>query len=874
MPVLAVAAVAAIASYGTAAALTGAVVLGVTISATTATLIGALVGAVVAYAGQALLASSSKKPSTQQAAEDAKQTIRSSVEPRRVVYGRSRVSGPIVYAGSEGYQNENLHLVIPVAGHVCEGFDGIYLNDQFISRSAIVNNEVVSGPFANRVFVFPYDGTQTEAPAFLSQVSPDGWVASDKLQGVAYFHIMLRFNEDVFRSGVPNFSALMIGKNDIFDPRYGTRSFRENWALVILDYLRSPFGLACSDDEIDFDSFMAAANIADEQVALNEDGTLTQARYQLNGTFQLDRAPIEVIEEMIAAGGGALVYVQGRYRLYAGAYVPPVVTITASDLAGPVEVATTPPRRERFNAVRGTYIDPNRAWQASEFPVMIDQNGVAEDGEQIVRDLDLPWITDFYRAIRLAVQMLKRHRDSISVRVPLRYASFNLTVWDTVAFTLPDFGWTAKPFRIVAWTFDPATGIINVTLQEEQPSAYAFTYTEAGRLPVFPSTTLTSPFSLPAPAGLAVAEELYATRDGAGVRNKAIVTWSPVPSPFVSFYDVQFRTLAANSVWRTGASVPGDTFTAEVLDLPAGDIEFRVRARNSVGRGAWASVSKQIGALAAVPPSAITGLTVQISGGMAWLRWNRHPDLDVRAGGRIEFRHHPDSGSSWANATSIGEAVPGDTNFTALPLRTGTYFAKAVDAGGRYSANAASVYLVGDGQLAYANLASITYDPTFGAFFTNTVVLSSTLRLVSLGNFDAIVSVDAEPDIDNMGGITPSGSASPGAQFNFGSIQRVRLTPTLRATVVNTLDQVDSRAGALDTWTDFDGVAGGEADAWVEYRFTTDNPAGAPVWSPWGRLDAAEVRAWGVQFRCQLRSYDKAFNIQVDQWRVSADQVV
>lgn len=882
MPPLIVAAAAALATAaataGTVAALGGtafALALGTTGFAAFAATVGAVVGAVVAYAGNALLAGSAKRPSTQQAVADARQTVRSSVEPRRVVYGRARVSGPIVYAASIGDQKENLVLVVPVAGHVCDGFDGIYLNNAFIGRDQIApgTDQVIAGPYAGRVLVQFYDGTQTASDPLLSADSPDGWGESDKLLGVAYFRIVLIYEENLFRNGVPNFSAAVVGKSDIRDPRSGVTGYNNNWALVILDYLRSPFGLACSDDEIDIDSFMAAANVSDELIDLSEYSLPAERRYTLNGTFQLDRTPLDIVEEMVAAGGGALVYVQGRYRLYAGAYVAPTVTITASDLAGPVDLATTPSRRDRFNALRGTYIEPASGGLATEFPMVVDAAGVAEDGEQIVRDLDLPWINSGTAAQRMAWQMLKRHRAGQVVRMPLRYASFALTVMDTVAVTLADFGWTAKPFRVIAWTFDPGTGIINVTLQEEQPLAYAFTASEARPLPVYPDTTLVSPFALLAPSGLAVAEELYATRDGAGVRNKAVLTWSPVANPFVTAYDVQHRPMGSGA-WRIGVSVPGDTLTAEVLDLAAGEVEFRVRARSSVGSGEWASSSRQMGALAAVLPADIAGFTAQISGGMAWVRWTRHPDLDVRAGGRIEFRHHPETGGAWVNATSIGEAAPGSSNFTALPLRTGRYFAKAVDAGGRYSVNAASFFLVQDGQHAYTNLASITYDPTFTGAQSNTVVTSSTLRLVSLGLLDAVASFDAIADLDGLGGIAPSGTSTATAALNFGSARHVRLTPTLRATVVNTLDQWDSRAGNIDQWADVDGAVGGEADAWVEYRFTTTDPAGSPVYTAWARLDGAEVRAWGVQFRCQLRSFDPAFNIHVDQFRVSADQVV
>nr|MBP8296282.1 hypothetical protein [Burkholderiales bacterium] len=871
MPVLVVAAVAALASYGTAAALTGAVIAGITISATAASIIGAIVGAVVAYAGNALIASTAKKPSTAAVAADAKQMIRSSVEPRRVVYGRARVSGPIVYAESSGYQNERLSFVVPVAGHPCQDYEGIWLGETWIAKSDIQTGgtEVLMGPMAGKVHVFWYDGTQQAADPVLMS-NPGGWSASDVLRGCAYFHIYLIFDENLFRGGIPNFSALVIGKNDISDPRDGTVKHSENWALVILDYLRSPMGLACTNDEIDYASFQAAANISDEQVQLNEEATAYQARYSLNGSFQLDRAPIEVMEEMIAAGGGALVYVQGQYRLYAGAYREPVAALNASHLAGPVQVQVQPARRERFNAVRGTFIDNRRNYTAAEFPIVSSPEMVAADGEQIVRDLDLPWIRDAVHAMRLAVLLLKKHSQGLTVTVPLRYASLGLSVMDNVTFTLDDFGWVAKPFTIIAYTYDPATGIISATMQEEQPTSYAWLYSEHAALPDYPDTNLVTPFAVPAPAGLAVSEALYATRDGAGVRTKAVLTWAQVPSPFINGHDVQFRLVGA-AAWRSSTPVLGDALTAEVLDLEDGDYEFRIRARTSVSAGGWTVAAARMGGLAALPPTDITAMTGQISGGMLLLRWARHPDLDVRAGGRIEFRHHPDAGSAWANATSIGEAVPGVMNFVVLPLRAGTYFAKAVDAGGRYSANAAIFYTSQEGQLGYTNLLLRTYEPTFTGAYTDTVVTSSTLRLVSLGDVDSVASFDAIADLDGLGGITPSGRCFFSTGVNLGSPQRVRLTPLLRATVVNTLDQWDSRAGAIDTWASIDGVVGGEADAWLEGRYTTDNPAGTPVWSEFIRLEGGEFYMWAMQVRVQLRSYDPAFNIHIDQLRISAD---
>src|SRR5690349_10585462 len=46
------------------------------------------------------------------------QTIRSATEPRRIVYGEARVSGPLAYAAttSIGATNNYLEMVVPLAG--------------------------------------------------------------------------------------------------------------------------------------------------------------------------------------------------------------------------------------------------------------------------------------------------------------------------------------------------------------------------------------------------------------------------------------------------------------------------------------------------------------------------------------------------------------------------------------------------------------------------------------------------------------------------------------------------------------------------------------------------------------------------------------
>ena len=880
-----VAVVAAVASVGVGAAATAALagvitgtILGVSAAAIVGTMIGALAGAVVAYAGGQLVQSITGKPKSRDAtgtaaeAQDAKRLVRGSAEARRIIYGRARVSGPLIYAASYGEQKEWILLVIPLADHACQSIDAVWLGETRIAAAEIDGNGlVVGGRFASNVYVRRYLGTQTSADADLVANSPDGWAAADRLTGITYIYLRMRFNADLFPYGIPNISAEVTGKSAILDPRTSTTAYANNWALCILDYLKAEYGLAATDDEIDLPSFIAAANLADEAVPLNQAGTETQKRYTLDGSFTLDEAPIDVIEKMLAPGGGALVYVAGKYRIYGGAYNAPAITLTPSDMAGDFECTTKPPRRDLFNSVRGNFIDPGRFWQSSEFPPQRSAALITEDGEEIWREIDLPFVLDATRAQRIAKQLLLRSRQSIMFKGSFRYASLDLTVWQVVALTIPDLGWVAKPFRIMSWSFSPESGLISLIMQEEQASSYAWTWDAAANTRGIADTTLISPFNLPAPKGLEATESLYVTRDGAGVRTAVTLNWLEPASPFITGYEVQVSD-AGQDVWRgqPGALTP----PALVSDLAAGAYDFRVRAVSNSSRGEWANLQFSVGALAAQPPAAVTGLNLQAIGGFAWLGWDRHPEIDVRVGGRFEIRHTPSvSSPTWAGSTSLGPALNGEATFAPVPLRAGTYFIRPVDAGGVYGA-AASIQSIQATALPFANVSSIQEDAGFTGAKVNVLASSGVLKLDSSTQWDSVPSVDAVTDVDGLGLIGATGTYTFAGGIDLTTVKPIRLSAHLLASVAAFGTNVDQRVSDIDDWLSVDGVFGGEADAWVEVRRTDDNPGGSPTWSGWQRLDQAEFRARAFQFRCQLRSFQPEFNIEVTQLRVAADEVI
>lgn len=712
MPALIVAVVSAIASIAIANAPVIIGALGTIGASIAGAVVGTLLTVGLSYAfglNKPKKASGSSAPLTSRA-QDTRVLVRSAIEPQRIVYGRARVSGPILYAASSGTDQEILHLVVPVCGCRIDRIETVWLNDDPIELADMGGTSglrpVIAGKYAGKVSIARYTGAQTTGDPDLIAESPDGWGASDKLTGHAYLYVRLTYDRDLFTGGVPNISALVVGRADIVDTRSSVTGWTDNWALCIRDYLLADFGRAVPADAIDEASFIAAANLSDEDVDLDAGGTTTQKRYTLNGVVSLDRAPADILQEMLDAGGGALVYVAGKFRLYGGAYAAPSASIGVSDLAGPVVVRPRPSRRELFNAVRGTFIDPARFWQASEFGQITNSIFEAQDGERLWRDIELPFVNDYTRAQRIAYQALRRARESITVEVPLRFASLNLAVWQTVALTIPDLGFSAKAFRLVSWEFSPAEGIINVTMQEDEVASYAWVWDDAVAVPASPDTTLISPLGIPTPTSLSVSASTVLNGDG-GVEPALVVTWASTPHAFVTGHEVQWRVSPAGA-WSS-LEVPVGTLRAVIAPVIVGtSYDVRVRAIAGLARSAYTSTSTAAAAADTTAPAAPSGANVAgIPRGFT-IAWTPATDADLYA-----TRVHIWTGSAWSY---IGESQGTRFTYPSGPGTTSTFGVQSVDRSGNtsaiISAGAATVPRLATDDLQDLSISNITASAT------------------------------------------------------------------------------------------------------------------------------------------------------------------
>ena len=608
-----------------------------------------------------------------------------------------------------------------------------------------------------------------------------------------------------------------------------------------------------------------------------------EPRYTMNGLLQVDRTPAAMIGDSLTSMAGQLIYASGTWRMKAGVYTAPTITLDENDFLSGITIQTSIGRRSRFNAVKGIYVTSLNLDQPADYPSVTNATYEAEDNnERIFRELDLKNTNRPQTASRLAKISLERHRQMISFKATTTLKGLQLQAGDTVSVDNERLGWSAKVFEIGEWRLTHVADEENPTLgcemsfRETAATVFDWNSGEETTVDPAPDSNLPDVFTVLPPEALTVIEELYDTRGSAGVKARAIISWTAPDDSSIAEYEVQKQQTQDSDGNSVSENFSVIARTIEVFlnidDIEPGIYNFRVSSLSLLGVSSTATVklNQEIFGLLD-PPTEPQNLTVSAVGGAAILRWDATPDLDVKVGGTYIFRHdNALIGASWATSVGIGAAIAGSETTVTLPLKSGTYLAKAKDSSGIESTTHAAVSTKQATSVGYTLTSTITESTVFPGSTTNVVAGDRVIKLTASGLVDSIPDVSAVADWDAQGGLVSSGTYFFGTAFDWTEVLAKRYTTTIVATIINANDLIDLRETNIDTWTTVDGATSG-ADARVYSRETDDDPAGSPTWADWQLLESADLTARAVQFKVELTSDDNAFNIEVSELSVAAD---
>jgi hypothetical protein len=429
----------------TAAASIGAAVLG-TISglapAVAAASFGGFLTTAVGFLAQAAIGLAlnalTPKPKVSGANRGYQVTTRGSALDHQIIYGRMRVGGAIVYDKTTGTNNKFLHRVIAFAGHEVESFDEVYINDEVLTLDG--SGEVTApSKYVGKIRVNKHLGASDQAADSDLVAEDPSWTAQHRLRGIAYLYIRLQFDQNAFPNGVPDITATIKGKK-VYDPREvshdsddpTTWEWSDNSALCHRDYLSEGYGLAEEDANIDDTIISTAADVCDET-----DTVSGEKRYTCNGAFVTQVAPIEILNDMLTSMGGLLWYAQGEWRMKPAYYVAPTLTFTEDDLRSSIAVKTRHSRRDNFNTVKGTFRGEESNWQVTDYPEVTNSAFVAADnGQESVLDLELPFTDNADEARRIARIVLERNRQQLTVSASFGLRAFQVQTGDIIKLSV------------------------------------------------------------------------------------------------------------------------------------------------------------------------------------------------------------------------------------------------------------------------------------------------------------------------------------------------------------------------------------------------------------------------------------------------------
>lgn len=256
----------------------------------------------------------------------------------------------------------------------------------------------------------------------------------------------------------------------------------------------------------------------------------------------------------------------------------------------------------------------------------------------------------------------------LTVTVPFTQAPTAQGIWVLSSPTVE-----AQTFRVLAVAEDADSKNYTITALKHDTNKYAAI--DDGL--VLQPRDITLLNNIPAaPTGLAVSESLYTYQ--AEVRSKISLGWLEAEGIYKYFVD-----------WRKDdgnwSRIETPNTDIELLDTTPGVYNFKVFATNpgNLASAAYAEISlTALGKTA--PPADVTGFTSIIDPALGiTLSWNSVADLDLDV---YEVR----TGASWDAGILVGDVKGSTLKIGVITSGSTTYWIKALDTSGIYSATAAS----------------------------------------------------------------------------------------------------------------------------------------------------------------------------------------
>lgn len=493
-----------------------------------------------------------------------------------VVIGERRVGITRILLHTAGSKNKYLYSV----GVLCEGpifgVSGIEINDGDIASwggsGFYVLSDGVHASLTSDVSLAAHFGEwdQLADTLFVSDLGTL-WSDSYRLTGIAYTATRYTYNAEKIAS-LPTQTAVVKGAL-LYDPRDGQTKYSSNAALAILSYLRSEvYGERVPDEEIDFESFKTAADIADITAETFAGAGETYKPIDINAVIDTSKSRLDNMNALLAHAHASLPYSEGKYRLSIRSATESLFEFTDDNIVGDISIVSAG-ASDKYNRVTVTFVDPALNWSENtvvyptdddEYQQLLDEDNGIEKNSEVTANM----ITNKYQALDYARRYLYESRKALAITLsgmPSTRGVLPGVVVSVTTSSLESFLFTVEK-RVIT-----ADGDYKFTLKEYDPSLYSWINLKeitTGETPTLPSV-----YNLPAPTNLVFSGVQYNTE------YQGVLSWNESDSAFITRYNVEiYNTVTGLLAWSNIVSAD----SVQIPNFPVGNYRAEVKGLSEV----------------------------------------------------------------------------------------------------------------------------------------------------------------------------------------------------------------------------------------------------------------------------------------------------
>jgi len=554
-------------------------------SAATAVAVGYAVSAGIDLLEDALI------PDIPQASSDTMSgrnvTTKNSTATRDVVYGEVRKGGVIVYQEAVGASNEILHEVICFAHGVSDHIEKVWFNDKL---AWFYDSDFVPQYMQNGLTVQTRLGDNTY---YTPLAGSTDWTTSHLLNGITYLTLSYGLSESVhyYPEGVPKVTVTMRGRK-VYDPRESSHSptspstweYSSNPVLCLYDYLTdTEYGAGLDRTLFDESEIETDADYCD---GIYNGNTASSPYYECHGVVKTDVAIRENIKNLLSCMHGKLLFVNGKFKIVP---LKPIsthpTTLTEDMIVGDFTMSHTIPRQNQYNIVKGEFINKESRYTKTEYPQQTVSEYVTADKQELIKQFNLPFTTDWVRAQQLANAELRKSRRQKHLKVKVNALGFDYAVNDVIEISNDSLGITSALFQITSIRINAELSGITFDIEAHEYDSLLY-------LPYTGTVNFVEKLrSLPDDRAISAVTNLkYSWRHNINQQGEAVVGarvfWTPPVGVNVDYYEVSARDTTDNYYISEKYTTTNDYFEIPYLTEEGSSAYIRVIAVNKYGRKA------------------------------------------------------------------------------------------------------------------------------------------------------------------------------------------------------------------------------------------------------------------------------------------------